>query len=52
MSCKDDLQLPEGVLLDPEKIVEFVDWLEEENLVLVVFRKVISVRIAYNPLLK
>jgi hypothetical protein len=40
------------MFLDPEEIVEFVDWLKEEDLVLVVLSKMISVRVAYNPLLK
>jgi hypothetical protein len=52
MGCKDDLQLPKRMFLDPEEIVKFVDWLKEEDFVLVVFSKMISVRVAYNPFLK
>jgi hypothetical protein len=44
--------LPKRVFLDPEEIIEFVDWLKEEDLVLVVLSKMISVRVAYNPFLK
>ncbi len=52
MGCQDDLELSEGVFLYPKKIVEFIDWLKEEDLVLVVFSKVISVRVTYNPFLE
>lgn len=52
MSCQDDLQLSKGVFLDPKEIIEFVDWLKEEDLVLIILSKMISIRVAYNPLLK
>ncbi len=52
MSCQDYLQLSKGVFLDPKEIIEFVDWLKEEDLVLVILSKMISIRVAYNPLLK
>jgi len=52
MGCQDDLQLSKGVFLDPKEIIEFVDWLKEENLVLIILSKMISIRVAYNPLFK
>ena len=52
MGCQDYLELSKGVFLDPKEIVEFIDWLKEENLVLVVFSKVISIRVPYNPFLE
>jgi hypothetical protein len=52
VGCQDYLQLSKGVFLDPKEIIEFVDWLKEEDLVLVILSKMISIRVAYNPLLK
>ncbi len=37
--------------LDPEQIVEFVDWLEEEDFIFEILGKMLSIRIAYYPLI-
>ena len=50
MNLEDGLKLRKGKLLDPEQVVELVDRFEEENLVLIVLLKVLSVRVPNDPL--
>lgn len=41
-----------GDALDPEEIIEFVHWLEEEDLVFKVLGEMLSVGVAHYPLVK